>query len=272
LPFLWDGPKPKESAWNTWIGGGYKSEDWLENLFAHHEAKKIAARRSPAPSTVEKKTEDVTDVPNGDEIHCAICSRQLTNETSRRLQIGPECRKRIGLKGLLYLQDDNIVSAELLEASKLYHEEQFQKWIIRACLTLDAPLPTKVLNWLGNEWFGYRNAPILYYLSADGQLNRIDTYKRKLRYKVINKETAETELDSHAVRIASETNGNGNGKRKLQMDKKLRTWLVESDLTSKEISCREICETFESKQNPSIVTRLRSGIASGADISTVEID
>jgi hypothetical protein len=65
---------------------------------------------------------------------------------------------------------------------------------------------------------------------------------------------------------------NSNGKRKLQMDKKLRTWLVEADGTKTEISCREICEQFESKQNPSIVTRLRAGIDSGADISTVEID
>ncbi|MEK7396627.1 MAG: hypothetical protein AAB116_06790 [Candidatus Poribacteria bacterium] len=65
---------------------------------------------------------------------------------------------------------------------------------------------------------------------------------------------------------------NSNGKRKLQMDKKLRTWLVESDGTKKEISCREICEQFESKQNPSIVTRLRAGIDSGADISTVELN
>jgi hypothetical protein len=40
----------------------------------------------------------------------------------------------------------------------------------------------------------------------------------------------------------------------------------------KEISCREICEQFESKRNPSIVTRLRTGIDDGADISTVELD
>jgi hypothetical protein len=65
---------------------------------------------------------------------------------------------------------------------------------------------------------------------------------------------------------------NGNDKRKLQMDKKLRTWLIEASGTKKEISCREICEQFESKQNPSIVTRLRVGIDSGADISTVELD
>jgi hypothetical protein len=62
---------------------------------------------------------------------------------------------------------------------------------------------------------------------------------------------------------------NGNNKRKLQMDKKLRTWLVEADGTKKEISCREICEQFN---DGSIVTRLRAGIDSGADISTVELD
>jgi len=63
-----------------------------------------------------------------------------------------------------------------------------------------------------------------------------------------------------------------DGKRRLQMDKKLRTWLIEADGTKKPISCREICEQFESKQNPSIVTRLRAGIDDGADISTVELD
>ncbi len=63
-----------------------------------------------------------------------------------------------------------------------------------------------------------------------------------------------------------------NHKRKIQMDKKLRTWLIETDGTKKEISCREICETFESKQNPSIVTRLRAGIDDGADISVVELN
>ncbi len=216
---------------------------------------------------------ELTDGEVVDEIHCAICSRQLTNPTSRRLQIGPECRKKLGITGLSYLQDDNVVSAELMEASKLYHEEQFRKWIIRACFTLDAPIPTKVLNWLGNEWFGYRKAPILYYLSADGQLNRIDTFKRKLRHKIITKETAETELDSHAVRIASETNGNGNGNggRKLQMDRKLRTWLIEAEGTKKEISCREIAEQYDSSQK-GIIKRLRAGIDSGADFSTVELN
>jgi hypothetical protein len=86
-------------------------------------------------------------------------------------------------------------------------------------------------------------------------------------YKRIDAMRAEKQVEANEQPLQ-----NGNGKRKVQMDKKLRTWLVEADLTSKEISCREICETFESKQNPSIVTRLRAGIDSGADISTVELN
>ncbi len=61
---------------------------------------------------------------------------------------------------------------------------------------------------------------------------------------------------------------NGNGKRRLEMDKKLKTWLVEVDGSKTEISCREICEQF----NGNIVMRLRSGIESGGDISAVEVD
>ena len=59
-----------------------------------------------------------------------------------------------------------------------------------------------------------------------------------------------------------------DGKRKLQMDKKLKTWLVEPDGTKKEISCREICEQFDGN----LVMQLRAGIDSGGDISTVELD
>ena len=60
----------------------------------------------------------------------------------------------------------------------------------------------------------------------------------------------------------------GDDKRKLQMDAKLKTWLVEPDGTKKEISCREICEQFDGN----IVMQLRSGIDAGGDISTVELD
>jgi hypothetical protein len=78
--------------------------------------------------------------------------------------------------------------------------------------------------------------------------------------------------DDKAVEVNELPLEGNNHKRKIQMDKKLRTWLIETDLTSKPISCREICETFESEKNPRIVTRLRAGIDSGADISTVELD
>ena len=58
------------------------------------------------------------------------------------------------------------------------------------------------------------------------------------------------------------------GRRKLQMDAKFRTWLVEADGTKKAFSCREICERFDGN----IVMQLRSGIDAGGDISTVELD
>jgi len=62
-----------------------------------------------------------------------------------------------------------------------------------------------------------------------------------------------------------------DGKRKVQMDKKLNTWLIEADGTKKVISCREIAEQFDSYEK-GIVKRLRAGIDSGADISTVELN
>ena len=62
--------------------------------------------------------------------------------------------------------------------------------------------------------------------------------------------------------------GGDEKRKKLQMDAKLRTWLVEADGTKKAISCREICEQFAGN----IVMQLRAGIDSGGDISTVELD
>ena len=87
---------------------------------------------------------------------------------------------------------------------------------------------------------------------------------------------AEAEVDDNSVDESATTtmvegvhmDGDGEGKRKLQMDKKLKTWLVEVDGTKTEISCREICEQF----NGNIVMQLRSGIDAGGDISTVELD
>ena len=77
----------------------------------------------------------------------------------------------------------------------------------------------------------------------------------------------ESEVDDPAPMV-EDAQMDGDGKRKLVMDKKLMTWLVEVDGTKTEISCREICEQFDGK----IVMQLRSGIDAGGDISTVELD
>ncbi len=265
------------------------------------------------------------NTPSSDEqVTCCICGRTLTNKLSISRCVGPECFKKVGAQGAQFLRDDlsapvcvqrtgrcdaqaGEVSDELIKASQLYQDEALQKRIVKSCLTLDAPLPVKVLRWLGNEYFGYKNRPILYYVCADGQLNRIDTAKRKLRHAIITRDTAETELDAHGLAQMSvdvadpsepkaevpdnadefiakckqaeaevedtiedvdDTPTNGDGKRKLQMDKKLNTWLIEADGTKKDFSCREICEQFDGN----LVMRLRSGIDSGGDISTVELE
>ena len=141
---------------------------------------------------------DNTPSSDDEKVTCCICNRTLTNKLSISRCVGPECYKKVGAQGAQFLQDDE-VSDELIKASKLYQDEALQKRIVKSCLTLDAPLPVKVLRWLGNEYFGYKNRPILYYVCADGQLNRIDTHNRKLRHRIITSETAETELDAHAL-------------------------------------------------------------------------
>ena len=253
------------------------------------------------------------DTPSSNEnVSCAICSRTLTNPESVRLQVGPICRERIGIEGEAHLHG-NIISEELITASELYSDEALRKRIIKACLTLDAPLPAKVLNWLGNEYFGYRNRPILYYFCADRQLNRIDTHRRKLRHVIVTRDTAETELDAHALaqmavdvaepsehkaevpdnadefiarckemesevddpapmvevsRACDRTRLNGDGKRKLVMDKNKNITLVEPDGTETPITMRDAAFDFGSN----FILRLTQGIACGGDISTVELD
>ena len=146
---------------------------------------------APGDNTPSSDDEQTTAV-------CCICNRTLTNKLSISRCVGPECFKKVGAQGAQFIRDDE-VSDELIKASKLYQDEALQKRIVKSCLTLDAPLPVKVLRWLGNEYFGYRNRAILYYVCADGQLNRIDTSNRKLRHAIITRDTAETELDAHAL-------------------------------------------------------------------------
>ncbi len=229
---------------------------------------------------------------------CCICGRTLTNKLSISRCVGPECFKKVGAQGAQFLRDDDAAhrrslsaspcdrTDELIKASKLYQDEALQKRIVKSCLTLDAPLPVKVLRWLGNEYFGYKNRPILYYVCADGQLNRIDTHNRKLRHVIVTKETAETELDAHAlaqmatdvaeddtqsftpreelpatmddfiakckqaeaevedITVDDDTPTNGDGKRKLQIDKKRNIVLIEPDGTKKPMTFKEVSLTF----------------------------
>ncbi len=107
------------------------------------------AGNTASSGAVSSRSETFRD----EQVSCAICSRTLTNPESVRLQVGPICREKIGIEGEAHLHG-NIISDELIEASKLYLDETFQKRILRACLTLDAPAPVKVLNWLGKEYFG----------------------------------------------------------------------------------------------------------------------
>jgi len=83
------------------------------------------------------------------------------------------------------------------------------------------------------------------------------------------KEAIQKVRDDNTIEANDQPLEGGNGKRQLQMDKKLRTWLIESDGTKKKISCREICEQFN---DGSLVTRLRACIDDGADIGIVELD
>jgi hypothetical protein len=123
------------------------------------------------------------------------------------------------------------------------------------------------------EWLVIYNA-----VKKDAQVERDSKSLNRWSYNSVeflercNEAIAKVREKRDAVEANEQPLQNGNGKRKLQMDKKLRTWLIEASGTKKEISCREICEKFESKTNPRIVTRLRAGIDSGADFSTVELN
>ena len=286
---------------------------WQSQATSRHcrKAAHLTARLrlcAPGDDTPSSDDEQPSACDRTRQAVCCICGRTLTNKLSISRCVGPECYKKVGAQGAQFLQDDE-VSDELIEASKLYLDEALQKRIIKSCLTLDAPPPVKVLNWLGNEYFGYKNRLILYYVCADGQLNRIDTANRKLRHVIVTSETAETELDAHALvqmeadvadpsevpdnadefiakckemesevdapapmvemsRACDRTRLNGDGKRKLVMDKNKNITLVEPDGTETPITMRDAAFDFGSN----FILRLTQGIACGGDISTVELD
>ena len=98
-------------------------------------------------------------------------------------------------------------------------------------------------------------------------LKRVEA-EEEVRGGIIIPDTAKEKPQEAEVVSVGDGKMDDDGKRKLQMDAKLRTWLIEPDGTKTEISCREICEQF----NGNIVMQLRSGIDAGGDISTVELN
>ena len=163
----------KGSAFEEWIGGNYPTDPLIESAFFKMENKdKLSS--------------------------CVLCGRTLTHPVSIKRHVGPECLKKIPPSGNTFVQG-NEVTQGLIDASEKYSEERFRKWIIRAVLTLNAPLPEKTLKWLGNEFFGYSNKPSLYYLSADDKLNCIEIKKKHLTNRQITSlSTCMNGLDYHA--------------------------------------------------------------------------
>lgn len=243
-------PKPKrlsnqqkESAFDRWVGGEYPVEAPIELALWKSENKDQLAK-------------------------CCICGRTLTNPLSVALQIGPECRKQITMKGNTFIEDGKVTGA-LVSASEVYSDEKHRSRVIRACLMFEeCEPPSEILHWRGEEYFGYKRKPFLYYHDIKGILHVLEIRRRTLNHRIISCCTCETELDSHAWRISQEMTAEGanNGIKRLEMDKNLQTWLVENG-NRKEISCREICMEYDGKN----VTRLRAEIDGGADIATVEL-
>lgn len=164
----------KGSAFDEWIGGSYPTDPIMETSFFKIENKdKLSS--------------------------CILCGRTLTHMVSIKRHVGPECYKRIGVTGNTFMEGDEVAQG-LIDASEKYSEERFRKWIIRAVLTLDAPLPEKTLYWLENEYFGYSNKPSLYYLDAGNKLNCVEVKKKRLIHRRITSlSTCENDLDYRAL-------------------------------------------------------------------------
>lgn len=163
----------KGSAFAEWVGGKYPVEPIIESaLYVTENKDKLSS--------------------------CVLCGRTLTHPLSVNRHIGPECYKRITPYGYTFVEGDE-VSQRLLGASQVYSEERFQKWIIRAVLTLNAALPETTLEWLGNEYFGYSNKPSLYYLDANNKLNCIEIKKKHMAHRRITSlSTCENDADYRA--------------------------------------------------------------------------
>jgi hypothetical protein len=163
----------KGSAFNEWLGGGYPTDPIMEAAFF--------------------KTENKDKLSS-----CVLCGRTLTHPISVKRHVGPECYKRVTPSGNIFVQGDEVAQG-LIDASRVYSEERFQKWVIRSVLTLNAPLPQKKLEWLGKESFGYSNKPSLYYLDSDAKLNCVEIKKKRLTHRQITSlSTCKNDLDYRA--------------------------------------------------------------------------
>ena len=167
----------KTSAFEEWETGGYPTDPIMDLAFHKEENKdKLSS--------------------------CILCGRTLTHPKSVKRHIGPECIKTITPSGSTFIEGEEVAQG-LIRASEAYSEEPFQKWIIKAVLILDAPIPDTVLFWQGEEYFGYKNKPSLYYLDILGKLHCVEVKKRKLVYREVKKAASDSYiLDCHAIKMA----------------------------------------------------------------------
>ena len=145
-------------------------------------------------------------------VYCVICSRELTNATSRRIQIGPICREKVGMKGEAHLRD-NVVSEKLLCAARKYKDAKFQNWILQGSLQLDAPIPKTVIPQKKTEYWGLKRAPSLYYLCKNQKLHCIYKVGKEIRYQRITATSRENELHQMAWHEAKEESIDNGGKK-----------------------------------------------------------
>lgn len=162
-----------------------EANDIMNDLVAEHHPNSLAA----------------ADQLNGMPVYCAICARELTNPESRRIQIGPICREKVGMKGEAHLRG-NFISKKLVEASRLYKDAKLQNRILQGCLQLDAPIPVEVIPQKDTEYWSLKRSPRLYYLSKDYKAHCLYKVKRKLKYKRLTAQCRDTELDQMAWNAA----------------------------------------------------------------------
>lgn len=190
---------------------GTKFEKWLNGEPLGDELDEMVTKHHPEAicNGGEKKDKEILTPENIEASCCSICGRMLTNPLSCRLEIGPECRKKIHTHGEKHLAD-NALSDELIEASKLWKDEKFQKWVIKGCLTLGASLPVEVVCQKGgNQFWGVKSWPHIYYKDCHGIICVLNYDSRKLKYRAIDLRSMQTPLDQMVQRQVDELAENG---------------------------------------------------------------